>query len=129
MKDRDTPLPLVRKWEKMLPGVYAQMDHLHQAKADGEIRWPDYCQLPIGAAFTLLQNQEGLSAAHAAAGLLAVFPMMVVMRAEIEAVKNLFKEIRDFFARLFSLLPKRKDGGKKRGARSQNGVGNRRKIS
>ena len=68
MKDRDTPLPLVRKWEKMLPGVYAQMDHLHQAKADGEIRWPDYCQLPIGAAFTLLQNQEGLSAAHAAAG-------------------------------------------------------------
>lgn len=61
--------------------------------------------------------------------LLAVFPMMVVMRAEIEAVKNLFKEIRDFFARLFSLLPKRKDGGKKRGARSQNGVGNRRKIS
>ena len=68
MKDRDTPLPLVRQWEKMVPGVYAQMDHLHQAKADGEIQWPDYCQLPIGAAFTLLQDQEGLSVQQAAAG-------------------------------------------------------------
>ena len=67
MKDRDTPLPLVRRWEKMVPGVYTQMYRLYRAKADGEIQWPDYCQLPISAAFTLLQCQEGLSAQDAAA--------------------------------------------------------------
>ena len=61
MKDRETPLRLVRKWEKMIPGVYNQLDILRAAKEDGEILWPDYCELPIGAAFTLLVEKEGLS--------------------------------------------------------------------
>lgn len=83
MKDRDTPLPLVRKWEKMVPGVYAQMDHLHQAKADGEIQWPDYCQLPIEAAFTLLQEQEDLSPADAAAGAAELTACWIWRRSKI----------------------------------------------
>ena len=68
MKDRDTPLRLVRLWNKMRPGVYEELDRLKMAKADGEILWPDYCELPINAAFTLLQVKEGLSAQEAAAG-------------------------------------------------------------
>lgn len=67
MKEKDTPLPLVRMWERMIPGVYSQMDMMHGAKAEGEIQWPDYCELPIGAAFTFLVYQEKLSAQQAAA--------------------------------------------------------------
>lgn len=60
MKERDTPLKLVRLWPKLLPGCYEQLDHLAGAKTDGEIWWPDYCALPISAAFTLLRGQEGM---------------------------------------------------------------------
>ena len=60
MKDKETPLQLVRKWEKMLPGVYTVLDDLRAAKDSGEILWPDYCDLPIGAAFTYLVGQAGL---------------------------------------------------------------------
>lgn len=66
MKDKETPLRLVRKWEKMLPGVYSILDDLHAAKDSGEILWPDYCELPIGAAFTYLVSQVGLSKQDAA---------------------------------------------------------------
>ena len=83
MKDRDTPLPLVRKWEKMIPGIYAQMDHLYRAKAEGEIQWPDYCQLPIGAAFTLLQDQEGLSDRDAAVGAAELTACWIWRRSKI----------------------------------------------
>lgn len=67
MRDRDTPLRLVRKWEQMIPGVYGALDTLRAAKSTCEIRWPDYCDLPIGAAFTLLVAREGLPAEDAAA--------------------------------------------------------------
>lgn len=60
MKDKETPLRLVRKWEKMLPGVYTVLDDLRAAKDSGEILWPDYCDLPISAAFTYLVDQVGL---------------------------------------------------------------------
>ena len=58
MKDKDTPLRLVRKWEKMEPGIYSQMDYLRGAKDSGEMSWPDYCELPIGAAYTLLESKH-----------------------------------------------------------------------
>lgn len=67
MKERDTPLRMVRLWPRMFPGCYEQLDDLHAAKADGEIWWPDYCPLPISAAYTLLINQDGQTAATAAA--------------------------------------------------------------
>ena len=57
MKDKDTPLKLVRKWPKMLPACYEMLDYLKDAKSDGEIWWPEYCMLPIGAAFTYLVNE------------------------------------------------------------------------
>ena len=54
MRDRDTPLPLVRLWPQMLPGCYEELDRCRAAKADGTILWPDYCLLPINAAHTYL---------------------------------------------------------------------------
>lgn len=57
MRDKDTPLRLVRKWEKMEPGVYAALDNLRGAKDSGEMSWPDYCELPIGAAHTFLTEK------------------------------------------------------------------------
>lgn len=54
MRDRDTPLPLVRKWEKMDPGVYETLNELRKAKDSGDMSWPDYCELPISAAYTYL---------------------------------------------------------------------------
>ena len=37
MKDKDTPLRLVRKWEKMEPGIYRVLDVLRSAKDTGEM--------------------------------------------------------------------------------------------
>lgn len=66
MKDRDTPLRLVRKWEKMIPGIYSTLDTLRRSKDEGEILWPDYCELPIGAAFTWLVHIYGINQQDAA---------------------------------------------------------------
>ena len=68
MKDKDTPLALVRLWPKLAAGCYEQLDNCRFAKADGEIDWPDYCLLPINAAFTYLVYGLGLSAEDAVAG-------------------------------------------------------------
>ena len=57
MKDKDTPLRLVRKWEKMEPGIYRVLDVLRSAKDTGEMDWPDYCELPISAAYTVLASK------------------------------------------------------------------------
>lgn len=68
MKDKDTPLALVRQWSKMATDCYEQLDNCRSARADGKIDWPDYCLLPINAAFTYLVYSLGLSAEDAAAG-------------------------------------------------------------
>ena len=68
MKDKDTPLALVRLWPKMDKDCYAQLDRCRSAKDDGQMDWPDYCLLPINAAYTYLVHALGLSAAGAAAG-------------------------------------------------------------
>ena len=57
MRDKDTPLRLVRKWEKMEPGIYGILDILRGAKDSGEMDWPDYCELPISAAYTVLASK------------------------------------------------------------------------
>ena len=54
MKDRDTPLRLVRLWEKKIPGVYDTLDGLKAINGSAGIRWPDFCDLPISAAFVIL---------------------------------------------------------------------------
>lgn len=74
MRDKETPLQLVRLWPKISPGCYEALDYCYKAKEEGELRWPDYCPLPIGAAFSYLVDTEGLSldgAAHLAAELTA----------------------------------------------------------
>ena len=47
MRDRETPLPLLRKWLRDCPDAYGQLDNCALAKADGSMSWPDYCPLPI----------------------------------------------------------------------------------
>lgn len=66
MRDRDTPLRLVRMWPKMLPGCYEALDRCRAAKLDGSMAWPDYCLLPINAAYTYLVHVGGVSDADAA---------------------------------------------------------------
>ena len=67
MKERDTPLRLARLWLKLLPGCYEQLDYMAAAKADGEIWWPDYCPLPISAAYTYILDSNGQDKQNAAA--------------------------------------------------------------
>ena len=66
MRDRDTPLPLVRMWAMMRPGCYAQLDRCRTAKPGGILTWPDYCLLPINAAHTYLVCAAGMQDADAA---------------------------------------------------------------
>lgn len=68
MKDKDTPLSLVRLWAKLAPDCYEQLDMCRVAKLDGAMSWPDYCVLPINAAQTYLVYSLGLSNEDAAAG-------------------------------------------------------------
>ena len=68
MKDKDTPLSLVRLWEKLDKDCYKQLDRCRAAKDEGQMQWPDYCLLPINAAFTFLVHVHGLSDQEAAAG-------------------------------------------------------------
>ena len=68
MKDKDTPLRLVRLWPKMCPDCYESLDLCREAKDDGDMKWPDYCYLPINAAYTYLVTSLGLSDTQAAAG-------------------------------------------------------------
>ena len=65
MKDRDTPLKLVRKWEKEIPGIYSVLDDLSDRDRGDGLTWPDYCPLPIGAAFTYLVFNKGYSKLNA----------------------------------------------------------------
>ena len=66
MKDKDTPLRLVRMWPKMLPDCYDQLDRCRAAKQDGSMMWPDYCLLPINASFTYLVHVGGMEDTDAA---------------------------------------------------------------
>lgn len=69
MKDKDTPLALVRLWSKMTNGrCYDQLDRCRAAKDNGQMEWPDYCLLPINAAATYLMYTEKCTDAEAAAG-------------------------------------------------------------
>ena len=75
MKDRDTPLRIVRMWPKMMPGCYEVLDTCRDAKAGGEISWPDCCILPINAAATYLcaSSLSPVEAAAVAAELTACY--------------------------------------------------------
>lgn len=66
MTDKDTPLRLVRREPKWFPGIWEALDACREAKAEGEMDWPDYCHLPIGAAHTALVDMYGLSNEQAA---------------------------------------------------------------
>lgn len=66
MRDKDTPLALVRLWPKMNPDCYEKLDLCRSLKDRGEMNWPDYCRLPINAAYTYLVSCVGFSDQDAA---------------------------------------------------------------
>lgn len=68
MKDKETPLPLVRAWGKMSGDCYQQLRRCEQAKYDGDMDWPDYCVLPINAAYTYLTYTKWKTDQQAAEG-------------------------------------------------------------
>lgn len=47
IKDKDTPLALVRKWSKTMPDAYKTLDAIVAEKAAGLHRWTDACTIPI----------------------------------------------------------------------------------
>lgn len=67
MKDRDTPLAIVRMWPKAAADCYDHLDRCRAEKDDGTTTWPDYCLLPINAAAIYLVNGKGVSPEVAAA--------------------------------------------------------------
>lgn len=69
MKDRETPLKLVRLWDELAPDAYSTLDDLRRAKGENsELSYPDYCELPIGAAFTYIVERLGMGVREAAIG-------------------------------------------------------------
>ena len=75
MKDKETPLKLIRYWSKMMPGCYEELHNCEKAKSDGQIEWPDYCELPINAAYTyfICEGYNDMEAAAGAAELTACY--------------------------------------------------------
>ena len=67
MRDRETPLPLLRKWLRSYPDAYQQLDSCAAANGEDGLAWPDYCPLPINAAYTYLTFARGRSDLDAAA--------------------------------------------------------------
>lgn len=53
---RKTPMELVSLWEQMLPSCYGELSRMANAKKEGVVGWPDFCMLPINAAYTYLAN-------------------------------------------------------------------------
>lgn len=60
------PMDIVRKWQST-PGAFLALDMMCSAKENNEIQWDDRCLLPIGAAFTYLNDMmpQGSSSARA----------------------------------------------------------------
>lgn len=99
MKDKETPLKLVRLWPKLQPGIYEQLDYLRDAKTDGEVWWPDYCPLPISAAFTYLSNTMTADRAAAVAAELTACWIWrqnkVIYKFDGELASALMEQVKD----------------------------------
>ena len=62
MKESETPLKIVNLWSKMIPGVYETMNEM-AAMRGNEVNYPEYCPIPIGAAFSIIDFKESRTAA------------------------------------------------------------------
>ena len=56
----------MKLWNKRVSGIYERLDCYYALKAEGKLTWPDYCELPISAAMTLLTEDVHLSMRDAA---------------------------------------------------------------
>lgn len=99
MRDRETPLPLLRKWLRDCPDAYGQLDNCALAKADGSMSWPDYCPLPINAAYTYLSSaHSNVGAASDAAELTACWAWRrsrIVYAVDEDMAELLFAQAED----------------------------------
>lgn len=66
MKKSVAPLELVQSWGRKYPGIWANLDCCKAAKTEGEIYWPDYCDLPINASIEVLHDSYKMPSADAA---------------------------------------------------------------
>lgn len=78
MRDRETPLPLLRKWLRSCPDAYRQLDSCATANGEDGFAWPDYCPLPINAAYTYLTYARGRSELDAAANVRRAYGLLGV---------------------------------------------------
>lgn len=62
MRESQTPMRLVKLWPKIIPGVYETMNGM-AAMRGNEVNYPDYCPLPIGAAFSIITLKESVETA------------------------------------------------------------------
>ena len=83
MRDRDTPLRLVRKWASMDPDCYDALDRGLSGKGTPGLEWPDYCVLPIACAGTYLSGilGEGTDYAMLSAELTACWLPCIYVKA------------------------------------------------
>lgn len=62
MRESQTPMRLVKLWPKIIPGVYETMNGM-AAMRGNEVNYPDYCPLPIGAAFSIITLKKSVETA------------------------------------------------------------------
>lgn len=99
MRDREIPLPLLRKWLRDCPDAYGELDNCEAAKADGSMSWPDYCPLPINAAYTYLSSaHSNVGAASDAAELTACWAWRrsrIIYAVDDDMAEMLFAQAED----------------------------------
>lgn len=66
MKDKETPLKLVRSLEKMSNGVYKRLEDARARFIAEGYEWPEWCDMPINVASDFLVQEKGLSGQEAA---------------------------------------------------------------
>lgn len=64
MKDKDTPLKLVRMLDKMSSGIYEKLGQERDELAE-TWSWPEWCEMPIAVVTSFLISKAGLSAMNA----------------------------------------------------------------
>lgn len=66
MKDKETPLKLVRSLEKMSNGVYKRLEDTRARFVVEGREWPEWCDMPINVASNFLVKEERMSFQDAA---------------------------------------------------------------
>ena len=63
--EKETPLVLVKYWKQMAHGVYDELEHIRE-DFNSQMKWPEYCDLPISVATMYLMSRAHFSERDAA---------------------------------------------------------------